>query len=930
VAEERRRVGAHPLDGLSGCGADALRGVASSHAALSDALVSVFECRNAASPGPLTAAATSGGSKPGTTSSFSSAAATEGAGSPTPSQRLSCLGLALPPLKLRPSDAPFLLHSRLLAFVTSMLAHAPSAVAAAQAMNAPTPTGKTSSSSSTSGGSGMVTAAAGSGVEASFLPFLGSSDGPIACAARDVAWLTLEHLLRAVLPLRGGAVAPLQSKLLSFVGQMVAQSMSAPAYAALAEPVAVVESSSSPRDLVAASAGTQDKDGVEENGGEDDDGDAVRGIARVPDGFAAALGELPLLLDGENTSGGSLAVPLTATTPSQASNSSALAFSVSLDVTPLPKCVPPLRPAASLLLGGDLSSPSANESDEGGGSSNTSSWVHIILDNPSLALSLTFSGQESSGSDSSGLVGADTADHTDVKPTVAAVPFNTRDFKQLWRHRRDTGQLIPYLLPEQCLQFPLTQGDPLSLEVYPQNAKTNPSSAQQRWSLTTDPLNNHNPSGLIVAGKPPNNNSNAAEPDRKPLVLTVALAGGNQQPLLQCAALPSVDSRRGQQWHVQTPTDAGVRAALQGCASHSLLTGGGGSGSGVVSDPRRAPCGTFGLPPAVLAQRAAAAAEAAKKNGGAGAGGGSGADNDDNLQGEVVLLQRGAATSAWSLTLNDSRCLTLRLLTNDDEPEKALVVSSPLPPLTAAHVLVDLRPAPGPGTNGNKNADGSSGGGDVPPSVAAASASGGQGSNGPSSSGSGTDNKAGQSTWVRVFVNGALAVHSQLPPGIVVPPTKDPLFLGPSPWNSGGGGSGGGSGGRNQRGPIVWHPEYHHQRNGNIDFNEEGDVATFNSNSQHRCVYGSIGFNKGVHEWKITVQKRPCCAYAGIARNIEEPHNRGTQDKFHDAVSSKVATPVALLYLFTYLFIYSIRTLPLLCIFIDLDSLEGCRQSNLV
>ena len=59
-------------------------------------------------------------------------------------------------------------------------------------------------------------------------------------------------------------------------------------------------------------------------------------------------------------------------------------------------------------------------------------------------------------------------------------------------------------------------------------------------------------------------------------------------------------------------------------------------------------------------------------------------------------------------------------------------------------------------------------------------------------------------------------------------------------------------------------------------------MARYSSSSTHRCVYGSIGFNRGVHEWMITILRRPCCGYIGVARGVEDPANRGDYNRFHD------------------------------------------------
>jgi hypothetical protein len=48
-------------------------------------------------------------------------------------------------------------------------------------------------------------------------------------------------------------------------------------------------------------------------------------------------------------------------------------------------------------------------------------------------------------------------------------------------------------------------------------------------------------------------------------------------------------------------------------------------------------------------------------------------------------------------------------------------------------------------------------------------------------------------------------------------------------------------------------------------------------------VYGSIGFNKGYHEFQITILKRPCCGYIGIAKDIQEPEKRGDYNTFYDS-----------------------------------------------
>ena len=66
--------------------------------------------------------------------------------------------------------------------------------------------------------------------------------------------------------------------------------------------------------------------------------------------------------------------------------------------------------------------------------------------------------------------------------------------------------------------------------------------------------------------------------------------------------------------------------------------------------------------------------------------------------------------------------------------------------------------------------------------------------------------------------------------------------------------------------------------NGNITLRDDNAVAVFNTSTSHRCVYGSMGFNRGTHEWRITVLHRPCCAYIGVATDAR----LGTYDTFVD------------------------------------------------
>lgn len=42
------------------------------------------------------------------------------------------------------------------------------------------------------------------------------------------------------------------------------------------------------------------------------------------------------------------------------------------------------------------------------------------------------------------------------------------------------------------------------------------------------------------------------------------------------------------------------------------------------------------------------------------------------------------------------------------------------------------------------------------------------------------------------------------------------------------------------------------------------------------------GFDRGVHEWRVTIVRTPCCGYVGVIRAIEDPNNHGDQSRFHD------------------------------------------------
>ena len=58
-------------------------------------------------------------------------------------------------------------------------------------------------------------------------------------------------------------------------------------------------------------------------------------------------------------------------------------------------------------------------------------------------------------------------------------------------------------------------------------------------------------------------------------------------------------------------------------------------------------------------------------------------------------------------------------------------------------------------------------------------------------------------------------------------------------------------------------------------------MATFTSNTSHRAVFSNVGFSRGVHEFRVTILRRPCCGYVGLCASTK----LGTQDSFFDSKS---------------------------------------------
>ena len=81
--------------------------------------------------------------------------------------------------------------------------------------------------------------------------------------------------------------------------------------------------------------------------------------------------------------------------------------------------------------------------------------------------------------------------------------------------------------------------------------------------------------------------------------------------------------------------------------------------------------------------------------------------------------------------------------------------------------------------------------------------------------------------------------------------------------------------------PLAWDPTtVYNASSTNITFREDNTVASFNSNTDHRCVFGSIAVGPGqVGQWKVTIMKRPCCGYTGVC---EGGAKRGKQNVWAD------------------------------------------------
>jgi len=68
----------------------------------------------------------------------------------------------------------------------------------------------------------------------------------------------------------------------------------------------------------------------------------------------------------------------------------------------------------------------------------------------------------------------------------------------------------------------------------------------------------------------------------------------------------------------------------------------------------------------------------------------------------------------------------------------------------------------------------------------------------------------------------------------------------------------------------------------NVTFSKEGRLAQFNQNAKHRSIIAEQGFDSGVHEWEIEIEKKPCCGVAGIAISADTcdlPFARHLADK---------------------------------------------------
>ena len=123
---------------------------------------------------------------------------------------------------------------------------------------------------------------------------------------------------------------------------------------------------------------------------------------------------------------------------------------------------------------------------------------------------------------------------------------------------------------------------------------------------------------------------------------------------------------------------------------------------------------------------------------------------------------------------------------------------------------------------------------------------------------------------IRIFIDGRLDSEHELNSERLVA-NQDPFYVGRSPWTS--------ASSAGPSGPLAWHPDMMYNANGNITLRDDNTVAVFNGSTSHRCVYGSVGFSRGTHEWKITILNRPCCGYVGVARE----GRLGTYDTFEDA-----------------------------------------------
>ena len=54
--------------------------------------------------------------------------------------------------------------------------------------------------------------------------------------------------------------------------------------------------------------------------------------------------------------------------------------------------------------------------------------------------------------------------------------------------------------------------------------------------------------------------------------------------------------------------------------------------------------------------------------------------------------------------------------------------------------------------------------------------------------------------------------------------------------------------------PLAWDPDnVYTSQPGNIQFRDDNTVAVFTSPTPHRSVFGYVGFDRGVVQWKVTI-----------------------------------------------------------------------------